>query len=130
RLQGQPAGAAGPGAGPAHRAGAGGAAPDRQRLHLQGGRCPPAHLGPDRRDPRLGGPAPAAALQPPRAEPLGRGPQPRLTGAHTLAGIPSSACDSGRRNDITETSKSGLLTLEAPSIWSDPDGARTRSVVI
>ena len=57
-----------------------GAAADRPRLRLQGGRQAAVHLGQDGRDARVRGAAQAAAVQPARADPLGHRPPPRLRG--------------------------------------------------
>ena len=73
----------GRGPGPAVPAGARGAAADRARLRVQGGRPRALHLGEDRRDPRLVRPPQTPALQPPRTHPLGHRPPPRLTPADT-----------------------------------------------
>ena len=68
---------AAPGAGrrarPAHPARARGAPAHRARLHVQGDRPRPGHLGEDRGGARVGGAAQAAAVEPARAVPLGGG---------------------------------------------------------
>ena len=74
------AGARRPRARPAHAPRAGGAAPHRPRLRVQGGRPPAAPVGEDGRDPRVGRAAQAPAVQPPRADPLGHRPPADLTG--------------------------------------------------
>src|SRR6185312_11966161 len=72
-------------------AGAGGAAADRPRLHVQGGRRTPERLGEDDREPRLQRPAQAPAVHAPRADALGDRASARLSAAVSAGTDPSAA---------------------------------------
>ena len=98
---------------PAHGPRAGGAAPPRPRLHVQGDRPPPRDLGQDRRGPRLLGPAQAPALEPPRAVALG--------GRAPARGLARTCADASRTRARIPSSPSC-----SPRSWS-PTAARSRS---
>ena len=89
---------------PAHRPRAGGPAPDRPRLPVQGGGQGAEHLGPHGGDPRLVGAAQAPALQPPRADPLGQRAPAHLTRATVLRNAPPPR---GTARPVVETPREG-----------------------
>ena len=111
---------------PAHRARARGAAADRPRLPLQGDRRPPAPVGEDRGEPRLGGAPQAPALEPPRADALGGRTAPDLTTVAGLGARPSDHDDADAAFTRRSRSAASVGACRAPPRAVDRRRARRR----